>query len=130
MSDERKVEEVMAHYVRETDRRDGKALGALFTADAEVHTSTKDLSGEYHTVGEPLIGAAGVTYGIDHIMHPNPPGGSSHHTTSNHLVEIDGDRAHLNAQFIVFETRTADKPSGDSPALGTTRPIESGYYDT
>ncbi|WP_206282179.1 nuclear transport factor 2 family protein [Streptomyces rhizosphaericus] len=42
MSDERKIQEVLARYVRATDRRDGKAQGALFTDDAivQIHTRT------------------------------------------------------------------------------------------
>jgi hypothetical protein len=78
MSDERKVQEVLARYVRATDRRDGQAQGALFT---------------------------------------------------------DGDRAYLNAQFIVYKVEAAARPAegwptGVSGAQGTVRPIESGYYDT
>jgi SnoaL-like domain len=88
MSDERKIQEVLARYVRATDRRDGKTQGALFTDDA-----------------------------------------------SDHIIEADGDRAHVNAQFVVFEVRAAARPADGWPegafgAQGTVRPIESGYYDT
>jgi hypothetical protein len=34
MSDERKVQEVLARYVRAADSRDGAAQGSLFTDDA------------------------------------------------------------------------------------------------
>jgi hypothetical protein len=89
----------------------------------------------YQPFGEPIIGGAGVAYTVDHFMAPHPEGGSSHHTTSDHLIEVDGDRAHLNAQFEVFEVRANVRPAGGWPegvfgAQGTVRPIESGYYDT
>ncbi|MEV4320332.1 nuclear transport factor 2 family protein [Actinocrispum sp. NPDC049592] len=119
MTDEREVQEVLAHYVRATDRRDGKAQGALFTDDAVVQIYAKTPSGDYEPVGGPLIGGSGVEYAVANFMPPHPPGGSSHHTTTDHLVQVDGDGAHLNAQFIVFEVRP-----------GAIRPIESGYYDT
>ncbi|KIF74230.1 hypothetical protein QR77_10000 [Streptomyces sp. 150FB] len=135
MSDERKIQEVLARYVRATDGRDGKAQGALFTDDATVQISARTGPGTYEPVGEPLIGGAGVEYAVDHFMAPHPEGGTSHHTTSDHLIEVDGDQAHLNAQFVVFEVRATARPAGGWPegtagAQGTVRPIESGYYDT
>jgi hypothetical protein len=68
-------------------------------------------------------------------MAPHPEGGSSHHTTSDHLIEVDGDCAHLNAQFIVFQVQAARRPETGWPAgvfgaQGTVQSIESGYYDT
>ena len=105
---------MLARYVRATDRRDGAAQGALFTDDAVVRIVA---AGE--PVGEPLIGGAGVRWAVENLMTPHPEGGASHHVTSDHLVEVDGDRAHLDAQFIVFEVRD-----------GVVRPAESGYYDT
>jgi hypothetical protein len=139
MSDERKVQEVLARYVRTTDRRDGKSHGALYTDDATVHVfiKTGHESGHdsYEPVGEPIIGAAGVEYAMDNFMAPHPEGGSSHHVTSDHLIEVDGDQARMNAQFVVFEVRAAARPAGGWPEgafgiQGTVRPIESGYYDT
>jgi ketosteroid isomerase-like protein len=114
MSDERAVQEVLARYVRATDRRDGVAQGALFTDDAVVRIL---VGGK--PVAEPLIGGAGVRYAVENFMAPHPEGGTSHHVTADHLIEVDGDEAHLNAQVIVFEVRP-----------GAIRPIESGYYDT
>ncbi|MEH0986250.1 nuclear transport factor 2 family protein [Micromonospora sp. CPCC 205556] len=135
MNDERRVQQVLARYVRATDRRDGRAQGALFTDDAIVQIHTRTGPDSYEPVGEPLIGGAGVEYAVTNFMPPHPPGGASHHTTSDHIIDIDGDRAHLNAQFIVFEVRAAARPAdgwpaGVSGAQGSVRPIESGYYDT
>jgi ketosteroid isomerase-like protein len=135
MSEERKIREVLARYVRATDRRDGKTQGTLFTDDAVVQTLTKTGPDAYEPLGEPVIGGAGVEYAVDNFMAPHPAGGSSHHTTLDHLIEVDGDRAHMNAQFVVYEIRAAVRPADGWPdgafgAQGTVRPIESGYYDT
>lgn len=135
MSDEREIQQVLARYVRATDRRDGRAQGALFTDDAVVQIHTKTGPASYQPFGQPLIGGAGVEYAVANFMAPHPPGGASHHTTSDHIIEVGGDRAHLNAQFIVFEVQAAPRPAqgwptGTSGAQGTVRPIESGYYDT
>ncbi|MEU5295970.1 nuclear transport factor 2 family protein [Streptomyces umbrinus] len=135
MSDERRVQEVLAHYVRAADRRDGKSQGALFTDDAIVDVFIKTGPDAYEKVGEPIVGGAGVAYAVDNLMAPHPEGGSSHHVTADHLIEVDGDEAHMNAHFVVFEVRALSRPAGGWPedafgAQGTIRPIESGYYDT
>ncbi|MGW7127901.1 nuclear transport factor 2 family protein [Streptomyces bobili] len=135
MSDERKVQEILARYVRATDRRDGKTQGALFTDDAIVQIFVKTGPSSYEPFGEPLLGGAGVEYAVDNFMAPHPDGGSSHHTTSDHIIDVNGDDAHLNAQFVVFEVRAEMRPADGWPAnafgsQGTVRPIESGYYDT
>ncbi|MYV54051.1 nuclear transport factor 2 family protein [Streptomyces sp. SID3212] len=135
MSDEREVQQVLARYVRATDRRDGRTQGGLFTDDAVVRIFTRTGPDHYQPVGEPLIGGAGVEYAVTHLMAPHPEGGTSHHTTHDHLIEVDGDRAHLNAQFVVFRVQASARPAGGWPAgvsgaQGTVEPIESGYYDT
>lgn len=122
VSDERAVQEVLARYVRATDRRDGAAQGALFTDDAEVRIHVRTGPGTYEQIGEPLIGGAGVQYAVENFMKPHPEGGTGHHVTADHLIEVDGDRARLSAQYVVFETRTLPSP--------VVRPIESGYYET
>jgi hypothetical protein len=135
MDDERRVQQVLAHYVRATDARDGVAQGALFTDDATVQIYQKTGPGAYEPVGDPLIGGAGVRYAVENFMAPHPELGSSHHVTADHLTDVDGDTAHMNAQVIVFEVRGHARPAEGWPAgargaQGTVRPIESGYYDT
>ncbi|MFJ8364219.1 nuclear transport factor 2 family protein [Streptomyces sp. NPDC093984] len=138
MSDERDaraVREVLARYVRATDARDGKAQGALFTDDAVVRIRTRTGQGGYEPFGEPLIGGAAVAYAVENYMAPHPEGGAGHHITSDHIIEVDGDRAHMNAQFIVFRIRARRRPETGWPAdtfgtQGSVEPVESGYYDT
>jgi ketosteroid isomerase-like protein len=55
MSDERKVQEVLARYVRATDQRDGKAQGALFTDEAVVQIYTKTGRDSHHTTFDHII---------------------------------------------------------------------------
>ncbi|GAA2808281.1 nuclear transport factor 2 family protein [Crossiella cryophila] len=117
MSEERKVAEVLARYVRATDDRNGPAQGALFTEDAVVEVMVRSGKG-YEKVGEPLIGSAGVAWAVENLMAPHPPGGSSHHMTADHIIEVNGDIAHLSAQVIHFSVREE------------IRPVESAYYDT
>lgn len=51
----------------------------------------------------------------------------------DHIIEIDGDAAYLDAQFIVYNTVGDERPVDGWPegawgAQGTLTPIESGYY--
>ena len=68
-------------------------------------------------------------------MAPHPALGSSHHVDTDHLIDVEDDRAHLNAQYVVFEVRGGARPpsgwrSGVAGAHGGVRPIECGYNDT
>ncbi|MEU4173360.1 nuclear transport factor 2 family protein [Streptomyces sp. NPDC026665] len=135
MSDERRIQEVLARYVRATDRRDGKTQGALFTDDAIVQIYIKTGQDSYEPFGEPLIGGAGVEFAVNNFMAPHPEGGSSHHTTADHIIDVDGENAHMSAQFIVYSVQASARPADGWPegvfgAQGSVRPIESGYYET
>ena len=137
MSDEREVQEILARYVRAADRRDGAAEGALFTDDAIVQIYTKTGPDTRCPVGEPMIGGESVRYAVENFMAPRSRAWvpRSHHITADHIIEVRGDEAHMNAQFIVFrilgDARPADGwPEGALGAQGTVQPIESGYYDT
>lgn len=128
MGDQRKVREILARYVRATDARDGAAQGALFTEDAVVEILVKSGPGSHDPLGAPLIGGEGVRYATENFMPAHPQGGSSHHVTADHvtadhIIDVDGDRAHLNAQYVVFETRAHARPADGWPegALGARR---------
>jgi hypothetical protein len=121
MGDTQAITEVLARYVRATDERDGAGQGALFTDDAvtQIYARTDD---GYEAAGEPLIGGSGVRFAVENFLAAHPSGGCSHHITADHLVEIDGDSAHLNAQYLVLEVRSLPEPA--------IRIAETGYYDT
>ena len=131
MSDEREVQEVMARYVRAADYRDGAAMSDIFLPDGKSGIF-------YHTAGTPellgeLVGAEAIGAAVTKLMKPHPPRGWSHHTTHDLIIEVKGDTATLDAQFVVFNVVGAERPEGGWPegafgAQGTITPIESGYY--
>ena len=131
MSDELAVQQVIAHYVRAHDRRDGAAMAALFTPQARVEIFYNN-AGELDWLGE-LLGREAIANAVVHMMKPHPPRGWSHNATDGLLIEIAGDRATVDAQFMVFNILGAEKPDTGWPkdahgAQGTITPIESGYY--
>ncbi len=133
MSDELAAQQVLAHYVRAHDRRDGAAMAALYMPDAQVAIfNNHHPDGEPELIGE-IVGRAAIAQAVTHMMKPHPPRGWSHNATDGLLIDIDGDRATVDAQFMVFTILGDEKPASGWPAgatgaMGTITPIESGYY--
>ena len=133
MDDYQQVREVLARYVRATDHRDGAAMAALFEPDATVVIN-------FHNAGQPeqlasLSGAEAIGAAVAGMMKPHPPRGWSHHTTHDHIIEVTGDEATMDAQLVVFNSVSLERPAtgwpaGTAGAQGTVTPIESGYYRT
>lgn len=130
MSAEREVQQVLARYVRAADKRDGAALSALFidAARVEIWESQQAPRQIGQLDGAHVIGAA-----VAGLMKPHPALGWSHHTTHDPLVEVAGDTATIDAQFIVYNTVGMPKPAdgwpgGAAGAQGRVMPIEAGYY--
>jgi hypothetical protein len=131
MSDERAIQEVLARYVRAADHRDGAAMSKLFLPEGKVEMF-------YNKAGTPvpmgeLVGQAAIGAAVTTMMKPHPPRGWSHHTTHDPIIEVDGDTATLDAQFVVYDIVGTEKPEGGWPegasgSQGTIVPIESGYY--
>ena len=131
MSEERAVQQVLARYVRGTDARDGVAVAAVFTEDGRVEISYNN-SGKSEPLGE-LVGRDAIAAAVSQMMKPHSARGWSHHTTHDHIIEVDRDNATIDAQFVVFEVRGKERPATGWPegavgAQGTVTPIESGYY--
>ena len=131
MSEERAVQQVLARYVRGTDARDGAAVAAVFTEDGRVEISYNN-SGKLEPLGE-LVGRETIAAAVSQMMKPHPSRGWSHHTTHDHIIDVNGDDATLDAQFVVFEVRAKERPAAGWPegafgAQGTVQPIEAGYY--
>jgi hypothetical protein len=125
------VREVLAKYVRATDSRDGAAMAKLFAPSGrvEIYVARGESAG---LLGE-LVGPEAIGHAVGALMEPHPPGGSSHHTTQDPIVTIDGDKATIDAQYIVYSVRQKTRPASGWPAgargaQGTVTPIESGYY--
>jgi SnoaL-like domain len=133
MSDELAVQQVLAHYARAHDRRDGAAMAALFTPEARVTIIyNHNPDGEPEVIGE-LAGREAIAHATAHMMKPHPARGWSHNATDGLLIDIDGDRATVDAQFMIFsivgDARPASGwPAGARGAMGVITPIESGYY--
>lgn len=131
MSEDYDITKVLARYVRAADRRDGTAMAELFLAEGKVTLFYND-GGTPQPLGE-LVGREAIANAVTNMMNPHPPRGWSHHTTHDAIVDIDGDTATLDAQFIVYNVVGDLKPEGGWPvgasgAQGTVKPIESGYY--
>ena len=106
-------------------------MGSLFLPEGKVEMFYNN-SGTAELLGE-LIGPQAIGAAVTAMMKPHPPRGWSHHTTHDPIIEVDGDTATLDAQFVVFGVVGAEKPeagwpAGASAAQGTITPIESGYY--
>jgi hypothetical protein len=131
MSEERAIQQVLAKYVRGADTRDGAAVAAVFTESGRVEISYNN-SGRSEPVGE-LVGKEAIAAAVSQMMRPHPAHGWSHHTTHDHIIEVNGDIATIDAQFIVFEVRGKERPAmgwsdGAFGVQGTVTPIEAGYY--
>lgn len=55
-------------------------------------------------------------YAVDDYMVPLGPGQSSHHLPVDHIIKVSGDKAHFNAQFVVFQVQNAERPESGWPA--------------
>lgn len=131
MSEEYAVQKVLAGYVRAADRRDGEAMARLFTNTGKV-SFFYNAEGVSRAQGE-LSGRDAIACAVVNLMKPHPARGWSHHTTHDPIIEIAGDTATIDAQFIVYavvgdEEPESGWPAGAFGAQGTIKPIESGYY--
>ncbi|MFJ2477816.1 nuclear transport factor 2 family protein [Streptomyces sp. NPDC087659] len=128
------VQQTLAHYVRDTDHRDGASLSKLFSPQGKVEIYAKNDKGAYDSVGSPIVGRDAIEYAVTHFQAPLPVLGSEHHVTADPVVTVKGATAHLNVQFITYAVQGTQKPAGGWPAgtagaQGTIKPYETGYYD-
>jgi uncharacterized protein (TIGR02246 family) len=131
MSEERAVQQVLAKYVRGVDTRDGAAVAAVFIEDGRVVISYNN-SGKIESLGE-VVGRDAIAAAVSQMMKPHPARGWSHHTTHDHIIDVNGDDATLDAQFVVFEVGGKERPATGWPggafgAQGSVLPVEAGYY--
>jgi len=131
MSDERQVQQVLAKYVRAADARDASAMRDLYSEDSRVEIFY-GTAGRYEKIGE-LVGKDSIAASVSNMMKPHPARGWSHHTTFDHIIEVNDTHATIDAHFIVYNTVGAEKPPTGWPkdasgSQGTITPIESGYY--
>jgi SnoaL-like domain len=108
MTDERAVQQILARYVRGSDARDGAAVAAQFAPNGRVEILYIN-SGKLEPIGD-LVGQDAIAGAVSDMMRPHPPRGWSHHTTHDHIIEISGDEAQTDAQFIVFSVVGKERP--------------------
>ncbi len=131
MSEEREIQQVLARYVRAADDRNGAAMALLFLPDGKAEMYHNN-AGTPEPIGE-LDGPEAIGAAVSTMMRPHPPRGWSHHTTHDPIIEVDGDDATIDVQFVVFNVVGAEKPAAGWPegvqgAQGTVLPVETGYY--
>src|ERR1700679_3408494 len=114
MTDERAVQQVLAKYVRGADTRDGAAVAAQFTPNGRVEIFYNS-AGKLEPIGE-LVGQDAIADAVSNMMQPHPPLGWSHHTTHDSIIEVNGDEARLDAQFVVFNVAGKERPADGWPA--------------
>jgi len=117
MTPEREIQQVLARYCRAVDARDGAAVAALYTDDGRERVSY-NRAGVFEPLAE-FTGVDAIARAVSTVLAPHPPLGWAHHTTHDHIIEIDGDHATMDAQFVVFEA--------DGSRRAVT-PTLSGYY--
>jgi hypothetical protein len=130
-SEERQVQNVLARYTRAADQLNGKAVSDLFVADGKVQVYYVNRGNRellFVLSGQPEIENA-----MSNLMKPHPDRGWSHHTTHDHIIEVNGDHATIDAQFIRFDSVGEKHPDNGWPEgtlglMGKVTPTESGYY--
>jgi hypothetical protein len=99
-----------------------------------VGISAKNPTGNYQPVGSPIVGRAAIANAVTNLQSPVGGLTSEHHVTSHPLVEINGNPAHVNVQFLTYDVQGATEPAsgwpaGTAGAQGTIKATEIGYYD-
>jgi hypothetical protein len=134
MNEESKVREVLSRYLRATDERDGVKQSSLFAEEGILQIYFLTESRKYEPLGSVLVGRQAICDAMPDFMAAHVGGAPSHHMTTDHIIDIDGDTAHMNAQFFAFEVIADPTPQSD-PAdasrgvRGHLQLYASGYYD-
>jgi hypothetical protein len=132
--DEFRIQQVLARYVQATDARDADAQSSLYSSDGVLETYFRNDQGDFESSGNPIVGADELRDSVAHFRSAHPEDRPSHHVTTDHIIELDGDRAHLNAQFLAFEVHIGGGQGTSanhnvSSAPGYLHFYASGYYD-
>jgi hypothetical protein len=131
MSDERAVQEVLARYVRAVDARNADTVAGLYVERGR-ETFSYNRGGVYEQFAV-FTGLQAIRDAVSSLLAPHPPLGWARHATFDPIVAVQGNTASIDAQFVVFEVRGAQRPAdgwpiGASGGQGTIGPIESGCY--
>ena len=102
MGDRDEILEVLARYARALEERDGTAVAALFAPGGEFTLLGRYGRDGYVNAGVHVVGRDNIRAMIE--TGSMPPGRGMHYLTSDHIVEISGDEASMNAQFVAVES--------------------------
>ncbi|MBY8880283.1 nuclear transport factor 2 family protein [Actinacidiphila acidipaludis] len=119
MSEERRIQQVLARYAQAVNRRDGAGLAALFDDDGRV-----DISRDGSGTPEAFLILTGRQEIADAVTGKTfPPGARGRALIHGFVVDIDGNEATVEALFEEFVVLP-----GDDSAPTRTVIEESGEY--
>ncbi|MGI5135405.1 nuclear transport factor 2 family protein [Streptomyces sp. CA-106110] len=133
MNDKHEIQDVLSRYVRATDERDPEALAALFAEDGVFQFFGRSGTEKYQSSGKPIVGPEAIKEFVEG-WHPLPERAYLHHLTTDHVIEVAGDQATMNAQWIVMSTVAEPEPEGGwskghAGVHGSVAPTMIGFYD-
>jgi ketosteroid isomerase-like protein len=125
--------EALARYARALENRDGETLATLFAPDAKVEVFSRYGSEEYESQDVDMSGRDQIRGMVANSTMP--PGRGMSYMTTDHIVEITGDVARLQAQFLVISSVANPRPENGWPSgaelmQGALSPIMIGHYES
>jgi hypothetical protein len=103
MSDRDEITEALSRYARALEDRNGEAVAALFAPNGTFQLFGRNGRDEY-VAQTKVAGRDNIRAMIE--RGSLPPGHYMHYMTGDHIVDITGDEASLQAQFVAVESST------------------------
>ena len=133
MDDRVEIIEVLARYARALESRDAEAFATLFDPDGKVEVFSRYGSEEYEPQDVDMNGRDQIRGMVANSAMP--PGRGMSYMTTDHIVEITGDVARLQAQFLVISSVANPRPDGGWPSgaelvQGALSLIMIGHYES
>ena len=139
LSDEQQIKQLLAYYTRTLDAGDIEGFRKIFSKDVVTKTFARQADGSAKLMSPPTYGIDGIANIFKNLqkfasenMPPMKDGfrsvPRSHHFTHNPIIEIRGDTATMNSQYLVT-LAIPSKPTLKPGHHGQTMVVLSGYYD-
>ncbi|MCH7629899.1 MULTISPECIES: nuclear transport factor 2 family protein [Novosphingobium] len=131
MTDATDILNVLGRYARAHDYRDSEAMAALFADHATIEIF--NARGSTMTPIGKLEGLPAIRDAVRQMMAPHGERAWSQNVISAPIIDVGGDEAVIDAQFMVFSIVAATEPENGWPAAtfgaqGAIVPIEAGQY--
>ena len=117
MNDRAEIIELLGRYVQALEDRDGKAIAETFVPDGEFRLYGRPGTGDFTQRGPEVVGRDKIRALFESGLRP--PGRGFHYLTSDHIVDVNGDKATITAQFVAVESN-AEIQSNAGWSLGST----------